>query len=176
MTVSSTARLRRVLPVLACMTLLLLVSCCSPFSKGLGTDSDDFLDDQEDVEGSAAEAPLPPSATIWDTIESADADAVAELVEAVHEKDDDDARVKLAALHLFGSSTTTKLARDVEEALALAQYAADKGHPAAQFLVGFMHATGMGVDADQGKALLYYTFAALHDDPFAQVHLTEAAM
>ncbi|WWC67752.1 uncharacterized protein I206_101664 [Kwoniella pini CBS 10737] len=34
--------------------------------------------------------------------------------------------------------------------------------PASQFLVGFFHATGLGgIEQDQGKALLYYTFAAV---------------
>ncbi|EIW70996.1 hypothetical protein TREMEDRAFT_27959, partial [Tremella mesenterica DSM 1558] len=35
--------------------------------------------------------------------------------------------------------------------------------PEAQFMVGFFHATGLGnAEQDQGKAILYYTFAALN--------------
>ncbi|ORY30204.1 hypothetical protein BCR39DRAFT_529970 [Naematelia encephala] len=42
------------------------------------------------------------------------------------------------------------------------RYLAYSSDPAAQFFVGFFHATGLGgADQDQGKALLHYTFAAL---------------
>ncbi|WWC87074.1 uncharacterized protein L201_001960 [Kwoniella dendrophila CBS 6074] len=42
------------------------------------------------------------------------------------------------------------------------QYLQHTADPEAQFMVGFYHATGLGgVEQDQGKALLYYTFAAV---------------
>ncbi|WWD21783.1 hypothetical protein CI109_106270 [Kwoniella shandongensis] len=45
---------------------------------------------------------------------------------------------------------------------AYARYLESSADPEAQFLVGFFHATGLGgVEQDQGKALLYYTFAAV---------------
>jgi hypothetical protein len=43
--------------------------------------------------------------------------------------------------------------------------------PAAQQGVGFMYAMGIGVPSDQAKALVYYTFAALGGDTFAQMAL-----
>ncbi|WRT64955.1 uncharacterized protein IL334_001896 [Kwoniella shivajii] len=45
---------------------------------------------------------------------------------------------------------------------AYKKYLEHTADPAAQFMVGFFHATGLGgVEQDQGKALLYYTFAAV---------------
>ncbi|OCF76752.1 hypothetical protein I204_02453 [Kwoniella mangroviensis CBS 8886] len=42
------------------------------------------------------------------------------------------------------------------------KYLEHTADPEAQFMVGFFHSTGLGgVDQDQGKALLYYTFAAV---------------
>ncbi|ODN82905.1 hypothetical protein L202_01156 [Cryptococcus amylolentus CBS 6039] len=44
---------------------------------------------------------------------------------------------------------------------SLQKYLEQSSDPEAQFLVGVFHATGLGgVSIDQGKALLYYTFAA----------------
>ncbi|WVW78646.1 hypothetical protein I302_100606 [Kwoniella bestiolae CBS 10118] len=45
---------------------------------------------------------------------------------------------------------------------AFKKYLEHTADPEAQFMVGFFHATGLGgVEQDQGKALLYYTFAAV---------------
>lgn len=37
--------------------------------------------------------------------------------------------------------------------------------------LGFLYATGLGVNASQPKALVHYTFAALSNDPWAQMAL-----
>ncbi|OCF37496.1 hypothetical protein I316_00620 [Kwoniella heveanensis BCC8398] len=45
---------------------------------------------------------------------------------------------------------------------AYKKYLEHSADPESQFMVGFFHATGLGgVEQDQGKALLYYTFAAV---------------
>ncbi|KAK8847683.1 hypothetical protein IAR55_005542 [Kwoniella newhampshirensis] len=45
---------------------------------------------------------------------------------------------------------------------AYSRYLESSADPEAQFMVGFFHATGNGgVEQDQGKALLYYTFASV---------------
>ncbi|KAJ3164678.1 ERAD-associated protein [Geranomyces variabilis] len=45
---------------------------------------------------------------------------------------------------------------------------AQAGRPSSQRMVGLMHATGLGVERDYAKALLYLSFAAVGDDTVAE--------
>ncbi|KAI8813242.1 hypothetical protein BJ742DRAFT_906854 [Cladochytrium replicatum] len=47
----------------------------------------------------------------------------------------------------------------------------DYGHPAGQRMMGFFHATGVGVEKNYGKALLYTSFAAVGRDHVAEMTL-----
>ncbi|KAI8810668.1 hypothetical protein BJ742DRAFT_886096, partial [Cladochytrium replicatum] len=47
----------------------------------------------------------------------------------------------------------------------------DYGHPAAQKMMGFFHATGVGAEKNYGKALLYTSFAAVGHDHAAEMTL-----
>ncbi|XP_003727156.2 protein sel-1 homolog 1 isoform X2 [Strongylocentrotus purpuratus] len=46
---------------------------------------------------------------------------------------------------------------------------ADQGDPRGQAGLGFLHATGVGSNSSQAKALVYYTFSALGGDAFGQM-------
>ncbi|KAJ3178057.1 ERAD-associated protein [Geranomyces variabilis] len=45
---------------------------------------------------------------------------------------------------------------------------AQAGRPSSQRMIGLMHATGLGVERDYAKALLYLSFAAVGDDTVAE--------
>eukprot|EP00049_Salpingoeca_infusionum_P027047 m.29966 g.29966 ORF g.29966 m.29966 type:complete len:701 (-) comp9220_c1_seq2:221-2323(-) len=49
--------------------------------------------------------------------------------------------------------------------------AADQGSPAAQFFLGALYSTGVGVERDQAQAVLYYTFSAFGGDFRGQMAL-----
>eukprot|EP01147_Barroeca_monosierra_P000502 gene502-3828_t len=85
------------------------------------------------------------------------------------ELQDLDAIASLAMLHMLGN--VSDVPQDLDRAVELLQKIVDKGHPRGQFMLGFIYATGLGVKTDSAKAVLYYTFAALGDDPFAQAAL-----
>ncbi|KAK9766220.1 ERAD-associated protein, variant 2 [Basidiobolus ranarum] len=80
-----------------------------------------------------------------------------------------DAIFTLAELNFFsyyGYPRNLKLAFDY-----YSQLASEKGNATAQRMVSLMYATGIGhvVERDQGKALLYSTFASLGQDTAAQM-------
>ncbi|KAJ5091359.1 Tetratricopeptide-like helical [Penicillium alfredii] len=86
--------------------------------------------------------------------------AVEELKAAADEDQDPDAMFLLAEMSFYGNFTYP---RDFGEAF---QWYSDlawlNGNHTAQYMVGFMYATGIGgaVEPDQAKALLYHEFAA----------------
>ncbi|PYH99411.1 putative ubiquitin-protein ligase Sel1/Ubx2 [Aspergillus ellipticus CBS 707.79] len=88
------------------------------------------------------------------------AKAVEELTIAAQENDNPDAIFLLAEMNFHGNFTYP---RDFKQAFywyqALASFT---GNSTAQYMLGFMYATGVGgaVERDQAKALLYHTFAA----------------
>jgi SEL1 protein len=87
------------------------------------------------------------------------ASAVESLEHAVA-YDDPDAIFLLAEMNFYGNFSHP---RNFKEAFALYSELADlDGNSTAQYMLGFMHATGIGesVERDQAKALLYHTFAA----------------
>lgn len=90
------------------------------------------------------------------------AKAIPLLAQAATEGDDD-ALFLLGEMHLYGNFTHPRnyaTAFDYYDTLA-----GLTGNATAQNLVGFMYATGLGgVDRDQGRALLYHTFAADQGD------------
>jgi SEL1 protein len=62
---------------------------------------------------------------------------------------------------------------NVEVAQKMFEELALTGNPSAQMGLAFLHATGIAVQAgsSQARALVYLTFAALGDDPLAQMAL-----
>ncbi|CAF0878078.1 unnamed protein product [Brachionus calyciflorus] len=83
-------------------------------------------------------------------------------------KGHDKAREELAVQFLFGDHTERNIqgAKEIFEDLSTR-----KGCPRSQFYLGFLYASGLGVKSNQGKALTYFTFAALGGDPMAQMAL-----
>ncbi|KAK2768329.1 ERAD-associated protein [Arachnomyces sp. PD_36] len=86
--------------------------------------------------------------------------AVQMLEGAVDEYGDEDAMFLLAEMNFYGNFTHP---RNYKEAFRRYQSLASlSGNSTAQYMLGFMYATGVGgsVERDQAKALLYHTFAA----------------
>lgn len=86
--------------------------------------------------------------------------AVKELKLAAEEDENPDAMFLLAEMNFYGNFTHP---RDFKRAFHWYQSLADlTGNSTAQYMLGFMYATGIGdgVERDQAKALLYHTFAA----------------
>jgi SEL1 protein len=77
----------------------------------------------------------------------------------------------LADMDFFGNYSAP---RNLSRAFARYKRVSElTGHDAAQHMVGFFYATGVGgvVEQDQGKAMLYYTFAAEQGNERAQMAL-----
>lgn len=88
------------------------------------------------------------------------AKAVHELKVAAEEAQNPDAMFLLAEMNFYGNFTHP---RNFKEAFRWYHSLASlTGNSTAQYMVGFMYATGIGgaVERDQAKALLYHTFAA----------------
>ncbi|KAI9932075.1 ERAD-associated protein [Aspergillus wentii] len=86
--------------------------------------------------------------------------AVNELKIAAQEDEDPDAIFLLAEMNFYGNFTHP---RDFKAAFKWYQELASlTGNSTAQYMVGFMYATGFGngVERDQAKALMYHVFAA----------------
>ncbi|KAF7117081.1 hypothetical protein CNMCM5793_005765 [Aspergillus hiratsukae] len=86
--------------------------------------------------------------------------AVKELKLAAEEDENPDAMFLLAEMNFYGNFTHP---RDFKRAFQWYQSLASlTGNSTAQYMLGFMYATGVGdgVKRDQAKALLYHTFAA----------------
>ncbi|KAL1915474.1 uncharacterized protein VTP21DRAFT_6598 [Calcarisporiella thermophila] len=91
------------------------------------------------------------------------------LSRAGKEHGNDEALMLLGDLHFYAFYGNN---RNLTAAFECYTQLADRsGFPSAQNMIGFMYATGVGgvVKADQAKALLYYTFAAMGGDPAAQM-------
>lgn len=88
------------------------------------------------------------------------AKAVKELEMAVEEQDNPDAMFLLAEMNFYGNFTHP---RNFKQAFRwYHELASMTGNSTAQYMIGFMYATGIGgaVERDQAKALMYHTFAA----------------
>lgn len=88
------------------------------------------------------------------------AKAVYELTVAAEESQNADAMFLLAEMNFHGNFTHP---RDFKQAFHWYQNLASlNGNNTAQYMIGFMYATGIGggVERDQAKAMLYHTFAA----------------
>ncbi|KAJ5682693.1 hypothetical protein N7462_005858 [Penicillium macrosclerotiorum] len=86
--------------------------------------------------------------------------AVEELKLAVDDEEDPDAMFLLAEMNFYGNFTHP---RNFSEAFQwYNELAWLTGNSTAQYMVGFMYATGIGdaVERDQAKALIYHEFAA----------------
>ncbi|KAL5334884.1 hypothetical protein BJX70DRAFT_391039 [Aspergillus crustosus] len=88
------------------------------------------------------------------------AEAVDELTIAALEDHDPDAMFLLAEMNFYGNYSYPQ---DFKEAFRWFESLSSwDGNSTAQYMLGFMYATGIGgaVERDQAKALLYHTFAA----------------
>lgn len=102
----------------------------------------------------------PQSDTTTRKIHPSVARAVQELEIAVGEEQSPDAMFLLAEMNFHGNFTYP---RDFKQAFHWYQDLASlTGNSTAQYMLGFMYATGIGgsVERDQAKALLYHAFAA----------------
>ena len=91
------------------------------------------------------------------------------LLEDAAEDRDQDAIFLLAEMSFFGNYSYPK---NYQEAFRrYDDLASLHGNSSAQYMLGFMYATGIGgsVERDQAKALMYHTFAALGGDTKSQM-------
>jgi SEL1 protein len=94
-----------------------------------------------------------------------------QLLEDAAQEGDADAIYMLAELNFYGKSTHPV---NYEQAFErYKQLAGLDGNSTAQYMLGFMYATGLNpqVPADQAKSLLYHTFAAEQGDTHAEMTL-----
>ncbi|KAB8230034.1 ubiquitin ligase complex subunit HRD3 [Aspergillus alliaceus] len=113
----------------------------------------------------------PPDYTERQKIHPNVAKAVNELKIAAQEDHNPDAMFLLAELNFYGNFTHP---RDFKQAFHWYQsLASATGNSTAQYMLGFMYATGVGdgVERDQAKALLYHTFAAEGGDTRSEMTL-----
>lgn len=104
------------------------------------------------------ETPQPTSRSY--SLDAGLAEAVHELKTAAEDSGNADAMFLLADMNFYGNFTHP---RNFKEAFRWYQeLASSTGNSTAQYMIGFMYATGIGdgVPRDQGMALLYHTFAA----------------
>jgi len=80
------------------------------------------------------------------------------------------ALLKLADIYFYGYYSYKQ---DIDKAFELYQFLADEfGEPEAQQKLGFIYSIGLGsAPRDQGKALLYLSFASMNNDISAQMSL-----
>ncbi|KAM4012914.1 protein sel-1 homolog 1 [Anomaloglossus baeobatrachus] len=74
---------------------------------------------------------------------------------------------KVAYGLLFGDP----LKQDIRSAKALLEKLTEQGSPRGQTALGFLYASGLGVNSSQAKALVYYTFGALGGNLIAHMVL-----
>ncbi|KAM3919954.1 protein sel-1 homolog 1 [Leptodactylus fuscus] len=74
---------------------------------------------------------------------------------------------KVAYALLFGDP----LKQDIPSAKALLEKLTEQGSPRGQTALGFLYASGLGVNSSQAKALVYYTFGALGGNLIAHMVL-----
>ncbi|CAJ0926493.1 unnamed protein product [Ranitomeya imitator] len=74
---------------------------------------------------------------------------------------------KVAYALLFGDP----LKQDIISAKALLEKLTEQGSPRGQTALGFLYASGLGVNSSQAKALVYYTFGALGGNLIAHMVL-----
>ncbi|KAG9463917.1 hypothetical protein GDO78_020800 [Eleutherodactylus coqui] len=74
---------------------------------------------------------------------------------------------KVAYALLFGDP----LKQDVPSAKALLEKLTERGSPRGQTALGFLYASGLGVNSSQAKALVFYTFGALGGNLIAHMVL-----
>ncbi|XP_069805266.1 protein sel-1 homolog 1 [Dendropsophus ebraccatus] len=74
---------------------------------------------------------------------------------------------KVAYAFLFGDP----LKQDIPSAKALLEKLTEQGSPRGQTALGFLYASGLGVNSSQAKALVYYTFGALGGNLIAHMVL-----
>ncbi|KAG0941832.1 hypothetical protein G6F61_007980 [Rhizopus arrhizus] len=90
------------------------------------------------------------------------------LKESAATFENNDALLLLAELNLFSKYAHP---RNYQQAFMYYNELASKGNSTAQYMLGFMYASGLGVEKDQAKASIYYTFAAHGGDTMAEMTL-----
>jgi TPR repeat protein len=91
----------------------------------------------------------------------------ADLLEQAMRADNTKAKRRLAYHNLLGFPDIIEV--NFTRAFELFTELADAGNPAGQHALGFMYSLGLGVNASQAKAVVYYTFGALGGDVLAQM-------
>ncbi|KAL1952933.1 hypothetical protein VTO42DRAFT_3936 [Malbranchea cinnamomea] len=94
-----------------------------------------------------------------------------QLLEGAADDNNPDALFLLAEMNFYGNYTNP---RNYSKAFNYYQSLASlTGNSTAQYMLGFMYATGIGgaVERDQGKAMLYHTFAAMNGNIRSQMTL-----
>nr|XP_018909659.1 PREDICTED: protein sel-1 homolog 1-like [Bemisia tabaci] len=77
------------------------------------------------------------------------------------------AKLQIGWSKLFGAH----MKQNVTEARKIFEEVAAQNVPFAQMTLGFLYASGIGIQADQAKALVHYTFAALGGNTWARMAL-----
>ncbi|KAI9250329.1 hypothetical protein BY458DRAFT_590246 [Sporodiniella umbellata] len=90
------------------------------------------------------------------------------LEEAVNAFQNKDALLLLAEMNLFSKYAHP---RNYQQAFAYYNELASQGNATAQYMLGFMYATGIGIEKDHAKASIYYTFAAHGGNTMAEMTL-----
>ncbi|KAK5648528.1 hypothetical protein RI129_003420 [Pyrocoelia pectoralis] len=88
------------------------------------------------------------------------------LIDAAH-KGNLNAKALIAWALLFGNP----IKHDIERAKKMFFELSEQGHAEGHLGLGFLYATGLTVNVSQSKALVYYTFAALDGNTWAQMIL-----
>ncbi|KAI8908850.1 hypothetical protein DFJ77DRAFT_433681, partial [Powellomyces hirtus] len=111
-----------------------------------------------------------PSTDVIPVIRDSDRHAVkrakaASTLRILGEKGHEEAHEILGDMLLYGKY---QHARNATEAFKYYHNVAQLGRPSSQRMVGLMYATGLGVERDYAKALLYLSFAAVGEDTVAE--------
>lgn len=87
------------------------------------------------------------------------------LLRKAAEKGHKMAKINIAWAQLLGNPLELR----IETAKKTFEELSEQGVPEAHMALGFMHATGIGYNVSQAKALIHYTMAAIGENSFAQM-------
>lgn len=147
-------------------------------SSNLGNEGVEVIEDEED-EGGSKDTDEEEAERLWQRANAllnatrSNKAAAYELLKQAAGLRHMEAHATLIWARLFGTKAAHPMPLDLELAYALATFKqlAERGLPSAHMGLGFLYATGLGVNASQAKALLHYTMAALGGDTRAQMAL-----
>eukprot|EP00045_Choanoeca_perplexa_P011359 m.120091 g.120091 ORF g.120091 m.120091 type:complete len:676 (+) comp15606_c0_seq1:95-2122(+) len=155
--------------IFPCLFLLALLGCAlteTPSTSAEDVPTDESVVVGDDVLDSTSK--MSPLAAAYQLLEDgAERAAYTEFVEAAT-NGNNEARELISLSLMLGNST---LGRNATAAVEWLELGVADGHPGCQWGLGFAYAFGIGVNASQAKALVYYTFAALGGDTRARMSL-----